>query len=103
MLRDARYGERRLPLLLAGWEDVARVGWEEARLRAEASYLRSYEPIFVLGRNGTADARLDNAWAIDIATASGEITASPHNDGLDADGHGARDGAAKRPPLRSEL
>jgi SAM-dependent methyltransferase len=39
-----RYGARRLPLLLAGWEDVARVGWEEERLHADASYLRSCAP-----------------------------------------------------------
>jgi hypothetical protein len=43
-----RYGSIRLPLLLDGWEVVDRVGWDDARLAAEASYLRTYEPVFVL-------------------------------------------------------
>lgn len=42
-----------MPLLLSGWEEVARFGWEEERLRAPADFRRSYEPVFVLRRNGT--------------------------------------------------
>jgi len=57
------------------------------------------EPIFVLGRNGTADARLDNAWAVEIATRSGEeaadVAASAPSD--------EPNGAAPALPLRSEL
>lgn len=48
-----RYGRLRLPLLLQGWEEVARFGWEEDRLSAPASSRRSYEPFFLLRRNGT--------------------------------------------------
>ena len=55
-----RYGPLRLPLLLYGWEEVARFGWEEARLTAPASSRRSYEPLFILRRNGTED---DDLWA----------------------------------------
>lgn len=43
-----RYGPLRLPLLLEGWEVVARVGWDEARLTADANWRQSYEPVFVL-------------------------------------------------------
>ena len=38
-----RYGQLRLPMLLRGWEEVDRIGWEEARLTATADVRRSYE------------------------------------------------------------
>eukprot|EP01064_Diplonema_japonicum_P019160 TRINITY_DN27863_c0_g1_i1.p1 TRINITY_DN27863_c0_g1~~TRINITY_DN27863_c0_g1_i1.p1 ORF type:complete len:286 (+),score=73.08 TRINITY_DN27863_c0_g1_i1:38-859(+) len=43
-----RYGEIRLPMLLKGWEVVDRIGWDEAKLTAEASWRQTYEPILVL-------------------------------------------------------
>jgi hypothetical protein len=49
-----RYGPLRLPLLLAGWEEVERVGWDQGRLTMPADARSSYEPLFVLRRNGTA-------------------------------------------------
>lgn len=47
-----RYGPVRLPRLLYGWDVVARYGWEEARLTAEAPYRRAYEPLHVLRWSG---------------------------------------------------
>jgi hypothetical protein len=47
-----RYGEHRLPMMLRGWEEVARVAWDEGKLTAEANYRQSYEPVFVLRRPG---------------------------------------------------
>ena len=43
-----RYGAIRLPLLLRGWSQVGVVGWREELLTAEASWLKTYEPVFVL-------------------------------------------------------
>ena len=43
-----RYGPLRLPLLLAGWDEVGRVGWDEKRLTAKANWRQSYEPVIVL-------------------------------------------------------
>lgn len=43
-----RYGAVRLPLLLRGWSQVAVVGWREELLTTEASWLKTYEPVFVL-------------------------------------------------------
>lgn len=43
-----RYGAVRLPLLLRGWSQVDVVGWREELLSAEASWLKTYEPVFVL-------------------------------------------------------
>ncbi|KAL1524458.1 hypothetical protein AB1Y20_019352 [Prymnesium parvum] len=54
-----RYGPKRLPWLLRGWEEVTRFGWEESRLNEPASYLHSYEPLFLLRRNGTTS---DDIW-----------------------------------------
>lgn len=48
-----RYGAARLPLLLRGWAEEGRVGWEESRLTAAADVRRSYEPLFILRRNDT--------------------------------------------------
>lgn len=45
-----RYGNLRLPLLLAGWERVESVGWDEQLVSKEAPYTRTYEPVFVLQR-----------------------------------------------------
>lgn len=45
-----RYGRVRLPLLLRGWEEVERLGWDEKRLDAAASWRKTYEPVFVLRR-----------------------------------------------------
>ena len=50
-----RYGTLRLPLLLAGWEEESRIGWDAARLTAVADHRRRFEPIFVLRRNSTED------------------------------------------------
>ena len=50
-----RYGRRRLPRMLAGWEEVGRVGWREARLSAEADHRQRYEPVFILRRNASED------------------------------------------------
>ena len=46
-----RYGNLRLPLLLAGWERVEDAGWDEQLMRKEAPYTRTYEPVFVLRRS----------------------------------------------------
>jgi SAM-dependent methyltransferase len=44
-----RYGEKRLPLLLEGWEVVERLFWDEARIAAlEPNFRKSYEPVLVL-------------------------------------------------------
>lgn len=43
-----RYGAIRLPLLLRGWSQVGVVGWREELLTAEASWLKTYEPVLVL-------------------------------------------------------
>jgi hypothetical protein len=43
-----RYGEIRLPLLLDGWIEVEKIGWNSARLTQQANYRQRYEPIFVL-------------------------------------------------------
>lgn len=43
-----RYGAVRLPLLLRGWSQVDVVGWREELLTAEASWRKTYEPVFVL-------------------------------------------------------
>ena len=42
------YGPIRLPLLLHGWSEVERVGWEPAILTEERSFTNSKEPVFVL-------------------------------------------------------
>lgn len=43
-----RYGRVRLPILLAGWEVVDKVGWLESRLEAPANWRQTYEPVIVL-------------------------------------------------------
>jgi SAM-dependent methyltransferase len=45
-----RYGRKRLPKLLQGWEVVERLGWEEERLDMDNNFRMSYEPLFVLRR-----------------------------------------------------
>ena len=50
-----RYGPLRLPRLLAGWQEDARLGFDPARLTATSDHRRRYEPLFVLRRNGTDD------------------------------------------------
>jgi len=50
-----RYGALRLPRLLAGWAEEARLGWDETRLTAASDHRRRYEPLLVLRRNSTAD------------------------------------------------
>lgn len=52
---NTRYGPLRLPMLLSGWAEAARLGWQEERLAAPADHRRRYEPLFVLRRNSTAD------------------------------------------------
>ena len=51
-----RYGPIRLPRLLTGWEEVARLDWEQERLTAAADHRRRYEPLFILRRNSTSTA-----------------------------------------------
>ena len=48
-----RYGTLRLPRMLAGWEELRRVGWIDGRLRAPADHRHRYEPVFVLRRNSS--------------------------------------------------
>ena len=43
-----RYGNIRLPLLLEGWKEVERVGWEESYLTTERQFTKTLEPVFVL-------------------------------------------------------
>lgn len=43
-----RYGTIRLPLLLDGWVEVERVGWEESYLTTERPFTKTLEPVFVL-------------------------------------------------------
>ncbi len=43
-----RYGRLRLPLLLNGWHELQRMGWNEEYLDADMPYVKAYEPIFVL-------------------------------------------------------
>ena len=43
-----RYGRLRLDHLLSGWEEVECVGWNEELLDFKASYMKTYEPVFVL-------------------------------------------------------
>ena len=45
-----RYGSLRLPLLLQGWREVERIGWDESRLSAPANVAKAYEPVFVLSK-----------------------------------------------------
>ena len=42
-----------------GSSQASRLGWDEARLTAEADHRRRYEPLFVLVRNSTDDLPLD--------------------------------------------
>lgn len=55
-----RYGSVRLPMLLRGWEELRRFGWEHERLLSPASWRRSYEPLFLLRRNGS---EVDDIWS----------------------------------------
>ena len=48
-----RYGDLRLPRMLAGWEELRRVGWESTRIHTPADHRRRYEPVFVLRRNAS--------------------------------------------------
>ena len=48
-----RYGTLRLPRMLAGWEELRRVGWMAGRLHAPADHRHRYEPVFVLRRNSS--------------------------------------------------
>jgi hypothetical protein len=43
-----RYGTIRLPLLLAGWDEVERVGWEDSYLTTDRPFTKTLEPVFVL-------------------------------------------------------
>jgi SAM-dependent methyltransferase len=66
-----RYGEKRLPLLLDGWEIVERLFWDEARVTApESNFRKSYEPVLVLRKPLDATAWLCNeaeSGAADVA------------------------------------
>ena len=50
-----RYGVIRLPMVLQGWKIKDIFGWDEAKLTAEASYRRSYEPVMVLTPRSDTD------------------------------------------------
>lgn len=54
-----RYGATRLPMLLRGWQEDARLGWDEGRLTANSDHRRRYEPLFVLRRNASTDLDVD--------------------------------------------
>lgn len=54
-----RYGPLRLPWLLGGWDEVARIGFDEERLATPADHKRRFEPLFVLRRNSSADLPVD--------------------------------------------
>ena len=43
-----RYGEVRLPHLLKGWRQLEVIGWNEDLLTKEVSWMKTYEPVFVL-------------------------------------------------------
>lgn len=43
-----RYGQLRLPLLLEGWDEVGRIGWNDEKISKPADFRKTYEPIFVL-------------------------------------------------------
>lgn len=43
-----RYGNIRLPLLLVGWDEVERVGWEDSYLTTARPFTKTLEPVFVL-------------------------------------------------------
>ena len=48
-----------------GSSQASRLGWDEARLTAEADHRRRYEPLFVLVRNSTDDLPLDAGVDVD--------------------------------------
>lgn len=50
-----RYGKLRLPLLLKGYEVVARVGWDESKLEETANWRQTYEPVILLKTSGTTE------------------------------------------------
>ena len=54
-----RYGPLRLPRLLGGWDEAARIGFDEERLTRPADHKRRFEPLFVLRRNSSADLPVD--------------------------------------------
>ena len=43
-----RYGQVRLPRLLEGWRQLEVIGWNEDLLTKEVSWMKTYEPVFVL-------------------------------------------------------
>jgi SAM-dependent methyltransferase len=49
-----RYGPHRLPRLLEGWHEEARIGWDDDRLTTPADHRQRYEPLFVLAKNASA-------------------------------------------------
>jgi len=65
-----RYGRARLPLLLEGWEEDGRVGWDEARLDADVNIRRSFEPVFALRKPVADGAGTD--WAAEMRRPAGE-------------------------------
>ena len=48
-----------LPRLLGGWDEAARIGFDEERLTTPADHKRRFEPLFVLRRNSSADLPVD--------------------------------------------
>jgi hypothetical protein len=93
-----RYGEARLPLLLEGWDEVERVGWEEGVLTAERSFAKTKEPVFVLRAPARAAAAAADAATVDAATVAGAATVADAAEAALADAGlsaGAEAGAAE--------
>lgn len=43
-----RYGKKRLPLLLKGFQTIERYGWDQKKLSEPANSFKSYEPVLLL-------------------------------------------------------
>jgi hypothetical protein len=72
-----RYGPVRLPLLLEGWAEVERVGWEDGVLTEERSFAKTKEPVFVLRSPNAAPGNFgDAAAAVEEDAAAPEAVSS---------------------------
>jgi hypothetical protein len=47
-----RYGPTRFPLLIADYEIVHRLGWEDRKFNESSNWRQTYEPIFILSPKG---------------------------------------------------
>lgn len=52
MLR--RYGEKRLPLLLEGWNVVEKMGWQDELINQPRPWTKTYEPVLILSPKSEA-------------------------------------------------